>query len=63
MSLPIRRLETFQTYPVDSAVDKNLLVDAGYIYVRGRDQVKCFWCDGVLKRWNTGDDPWLEHAK
>jgi baculoviral IAP repeat-containing protein 2/3 len=27
------------------------------------DGVKCFHCDGGLKNWKNGDDPWVEHAK
>ena len=26
------------------------------------DQVKCFYCDGGLREWRDGDDPWQEHA-
>jgi hypothetical protein len=25
--------------------------------------VICFFCDGGLKYWEAGDDPWVEHAK
>lgn len=27
------------------------------------DNVKCFHCDGGLRNWEPGDDPWQEHAK
>ncbi|KAF5901533.1 lck-interacting transmembrane adapter 1 isoform X1, partial [Clarias magur] len=27
------------------------------------DNVKCFFCDGNLRNWEPGDDPWQEHAK
>lgn len=27
------------------------------------DDVKCFCCDGGLRCWESGDDPWVEHAK
>ncbi len=27
------------------------------------DNVKCFFCDGGLRNWEPGDDPWQEHAK
>ena len=31
---------------------------------KGRnDDVKCFCCDGGLRCWESGDDPWVEHAK
>lgn len=26
------------------------------------DEVKCFYCDGGLKAWVPGDNPWEEHA-
>lgn len=27
------------------------------------DNVKCYYCDGGLRNWEPGDDPWQEHAK
>ncbi|XP_054294081.2 baculoviral IAP repeat-containing protein 3 isoform X2 [Pongo pygmaeus] len=27
------------------------------------DDVKCFCCDGGLRCWESGDDPWVQHAK
>lgn len=27
------------------------------------DQVRCFYCDGGLRHWEPGDDPWIEHAR
>ncbi|KAG7257631.1 hypothetical protein CRUP_018386 [Coryphaenoides rupestris] len=27
------------------------------------DNVKCYFCDGGLRNWEPGDDPWQEHAK
>lgn len=34
-----------------------------YILVGHGDNVKCFYCDGGLRNWEPGDDPWQEHAK
>ena len=28
-----------------------------------RDIVRCFACDGGLQNWDSGDEPWLEHAR
>lgn len=40
-----------------------LLVD-NLIFVLGfGDNVKCFYCDGGLRNWEAGDDPWVEHAR
>ncbi|KAL1021579.1 hypothetical protein UPYG_G00015110 [Umbra pygmaea] len=33
------------------------------VFVCHGDNVKCFYCDGGLRNWETGDDPWQEHAK
>jgi hypothetical protein len=27
------------------------------------DRVRCFCCDGALRNWERGDDPWVEHAR
>ena len=27
------------------------------------DYVRCFFCGGGLRNWESGDDPWTEHAK
>ena len=27
------------------------------------DNVKCFFCDGGLRNFELGDDPWTEHAR
>jgi hypothetical protein len=39
------------------------LAEAGFIYTGLRDNVKCFFCDGGLRNWEEGDDPWVEHAR
>ena len=27
------------------------------------DNVKCFYCNGGLRNWEKGDEPWHEHAR
>ena len=27
------------------------------------DIVRCYACDGGLRKWNPADDPWIEHAR
>lgn len=39
------------------------LAEAGFAYLGHLDHVKCFYCDGGLRNWEPGDDPWLEHAR
>ncbi|XP_070605769.1 inhibitor of apoptosis protein-like [Erythrolamprus reginae] len=57
------RFRTFQNWPVTVPVRPQQLADAGFYYVGRNDDVKCFCCDGGLRCWETGDDPWVEHAK
>ena len=34
------------------------------VYVPGIDDpVRCFACDGGLKRWDPVDNPWIEHCR
>ena len=33
------------------------------VYVGTNDLCRCFSCDGGLQRWDSEDDPWIEHAR
>ncbi|XP_036386730.1 baculoviral IAP repeat-containing protein 7-A-like [Megalops cyprinoides] len=57
------RLSSFYNWPTDAAVRPEVLAQAGFCYTGQGDNVKCFYCDGGLRNWEPGDDPWLEHAK
>ncbi|XP_021422559.2 baculoviral IAP repeat-containing protein 7 isoform X3 [Oncorhynchus mykiss] len=57
------RLTTFHNWPTGAAVQPDVLSRAGFFYTGHGDNVKCFYCDGGLRNWEPGDDPWQEHAK
>ncbi|XP_021028204.1 baculoviral IAP repeat-containing protein 2 [Mus caroli] len=57
------RLRTFLYWPSSVPVQPEQLASAGFYYVDRNDDVKCFCCDGGLRCWEPGDDPWIEHAK
>ncbi|XP_077402386.1 baculoviral IAP repeat-containing protein 2 [Vanacampus margaritifer] len=57
------RLLTFVNWPTRIPVRPEQLARAGFYYVGRNDDVKCFCCDGGLRCWESGDDPWVEHAK
>ncbi|XP_068600086.1 baculoviral IAP repeat-containing protein 2 isoform X2 [Brachionichthys hirsutus] len=57
------RLLTFVNWPTRIPVRPEQLAKAGFYYVGRNDDVKCFCCDGGLRCWESGDDPWVEHAK
>ncbi|NXS58471.1 BIR protein, partial [Brachypteracias leptosomus] len=57
------RVKTFINWPTRIPVQPEQLAGAGFYYVGRNDDVKCFCCDGGLRCWESGDDPWVEHAK
>ncbi|KAM8821248.1 baculoviral IAP repeat-containing protein 2 [Eudromia elegans] len=57
------RVKTFINWPTRIPVKPKQLADAGFYYVGRNDDVKCFCCDGGLRCWESGDNPWIEHAK
>ncbi|XP_019724066.1 baculoviral IAP repeat-containing protein 7 [Hippocampus comes] len=57
------RLTTFHNWPTEATVQPDVLARAGFFYTGHGDNVKCFYCDGGLRNWEPGDDPWQEHAK
>ncbi|XP_039600264.1 baculoviral IAP repeat-containing protein 2 isoform X1 [Polypterus senegalus] len=63
MQLYEERLATFINWPTRIPVRPDQLAKAGFYYVGRNDDVKCFCCDGGLRCWESGDDPWVEHAK
>ncbi|KFP74885.1 Baculoviral IAP repeat-containing protein 7-B [Apaloderma vittatum] len=57
------RLTTFQNWPQYSDMHPEQLARAGFFYTGQADVVRCFYCDGGVRNWSFGDDPWREHAK
>ncbi|KAL0830585.1 hypothetical protein ABMA28_002733 [Loxostege sticticalis] len=56
------RLATFERWPADRHQAPQTLAEAGFFYTGTDDQVRCFYCDGGLGKWEAGDTPWSEHA-
>ncbi|NWU40574.1 BIR7B protein, partial [Hylia prasina] len=57
------RLSTFENWPQSSNMHPEQLARAGFFYTGQGDVVRCFYCDGGVRSWSLGDDPWREHAK
>ncbi|NWH81075.1 BIR7B protein, partial [Piaya cayana] len=57
------RLSTFQNWPRYTDMHPEQLARAGFFYTGQGDLVRCFHCDGRIRNWLLGDDPWREHAK
>ncbi|KAM9658735.1 baculoviral IAP repeat-containing protein 3-like isoform 2-T2 [Trichechus inunguis] len=63
MQTQAARFKTFCNWPSSVPVHPEQLASAGFYYLGHSDDVKCFCCDGGLRCWESGDDPWVEHAK
>ncbi|XP_066227464.1 baculoviral IAP repeat-containing protein 3 [Saccopteryx leptura] len=63
MQTQAARFKTFRNWPSRVPVHPMQLASAGFYYMGYNDDVKCFCCDGGLRCWEPGDDPWVEHAK
>lgn len=59
------RITTFNNsnWPAYKHQTPKLLAQAGFFYAGFGDNVKCFFCDGGLKNWEPGDNPWEEHTR
>ncbi|KAL3882766.1 hypothetical protein ACJMK2_029074 [Sinanodonta woodiana] len=57
------RLSTFGRFPLVSGVNVKTIAAAGFYYTGHGDVVRCYACDGGLKHWVPGDDPWQEHYR
>uniref|UniRef100_A0A4X2LMP8 RING-type E3 ubiquitin transferase n=1 Tax=Vombatus ursinus TaxID=29139 RepID=A0A4X2LMP8_VOMUR len=63
MGIEQMRLASFHNWPSAAMVCPQQLAEAGFFYTGQHDHVKCYYCDGGLRNWDRGDDPWREHAK
>ena len=62
-ALESHRLKTFDKWPFFVEQQPEALAKAGFYSVRVSDRVKCFFCDGGLRNWEYGDEPWTVHAR
>ncbi|XP_060592564.1 baculoviral IAP repeat-containing protein 7-like [Ruditapes philippinarum] len=57
------RLKTFDKWPSNRMQTPRQLAEAGLYYTGYEDHVRCFACDGGLRRWDPEDEPWTEHCR
>lgn len=57
------RLETFKDWPPNVRVSAAELAKQGFHYTGKSDRVQCVFCKGILRNWETGDKPHIEHRK
>lgn len=46
-----------------SFIAPQTLAKAGFYYFNHTDHVKCAWCQGVIAKWEVGDNPFTEHSR
>jgi hypothetical protein len=64
MAVEATRFNSYKDWPSVAVSQKpEELARAGFYYAGVSDHVKCFFCDGGLRNWEAGDDPWTEHAR
>ncbi|XP_067656648.1 baculoviral IAP repeat-containing protein 7-like [Haliotis asinina] len=63
MKWETNRRETFKTWPAWSSQRPECLAKAGFYYTKVSDRVQCPFCLGVLKKWETWDEPMSEHRQ
>ena len=63
MKLESKRLESFTNWLTITNVCPENLAKAGLYYFGIADRVKCAFCNGILRNWEQGDEPMVEHRK
>lgn len=57
------RLKSFKNWPTHLPIDKTDMAEAGFVYCGTGDSVHCHWCGVGFRGWESGDIPFIEHAK
>ncbi|XP_045196868.2 baculoviral IAP repeat-containing protein 7-B-like isoform X2 [Mercenaria mercenaria] len=57
------RLSSFSRWPQSLLQRPEQLAEAGLYYTGLEDYVRCFACDGGLRKWDPEDDPCIEHCR
>ena len=57
------RLDSFLDWPKNDVIKPQLLARDGFFYMGTGDRVQCAFCKGILRTWEPGDDPEVEHTR
>ncbi|XP_059489798.1 death-associated inhibitor of apoptosis 2-like [Neocloeon triangulifer] len=61
MNYEKRRLETFQSWPANAAVEPRKIAKAGFFYTGNELEVRCFSCNRTLSEWDYDDQVMVKH--
>ena len=57
------RLASFCDWPKSDFIKPEVLAKDGFFYMGTGDRVQCAFCKGILRTWEPGDDPEVEHTR
>ncbi|CAG2242643.1 BIRC2_3 [Mytilus edulis] len=57
------RISSFEGWPGYLNQTPRAMALAGFLFAGYHDYTRCFHCGGGLRNWESGDDPWVEHAR
>ena len=58
-----RRLVTYANWPRDTNIEPEALAQAGLFYLYRADCVKCAFCYGILRNWESSEEPMTKHRR
>ncbi|XP_043279999.1 death-associated inhibitor of apoptosis 2-like [Venturia canescens] len=58
-----QRLKSFDNWPIPFIVSPSSLARAGFYYLQDNARVKCAFCEGIIMKWDPGDDPIKKHRQ
>ncbi|XP_058810806.1 baculoviral IAP repeat-containing protein 7-like isoform X2 [Phymastichus coffea] len=61
MKMYSNRLSSFHNWPISNIISPERLARSGFYYLQLADMVECVYCQGVILKWEPGDDPDREH--
>ncbi|KAI0239655.1 hypothetical protein LSAT2_009617 [Lamellibrachia satsuma] len=57
------RVDTYSNWPRDTNIEPEALAQAGLFYLYRADRVKCAFCYGILRNWESSEDPTRKHRR
>ncbi|KAK3585624.1 hypothetical protein CHS0354_004541 [Potamilus streckersoni] len=57
------RVNSYTGWPARLDQTPQQMAEAGFYYAGINDYTRCFQCGGGLRNWESGDNPWIEHAR
>ena len=55
------RVVTYSNWPRDTNIEPEALAQAGLFYLYRADRVKCAFCYGILRNWESSEEPTRKH--